>query len=382
MGMAPLTVQFNDTSSGSPTAWQWYFGDNTYSGEKNPSHTYMAAGSYTVSHAAINGMGTSWMNRTAYVNVTSSAPVANFTATPVSGTRPLTVQFTDTSTGSPTEWAWDFTNDGTVDSTEQNPSYQYETAGTYSVRLNVTNAGRSNMVVKMGLVTVTVPVALTYSITDCETYRANMSNLFWMGTLVCDNVSSILNSTGWSQQFYHKDFYVTEEDLGSTGNGLTNSVLHYHFGHGNESKGIALVKPDLLGNYPLKPIDYLNSSQVYKKWGNQNKWIIIDSCQVLSDPSWGDALVTSHGILGFASTKTPNSQLPVRFFHYAMDEDRTVENAWRTATLETYAGTDTIAAYRIDTAYQVVHDHLPGHGEVAPDENPDDGSSEYDQWNC
>ncbi|MCO4272850.1 hypothetical protein NG701_00095, partial [Pseudarthrobacter sp. HLT3-5] len=38
--------------------------------------------------------------------VTPPAPVAAFTATPTTGTAPLNVSFTDTSTGTPTSWAW------------------------------------------------------------------------------------------------------------------------------------------------------------------------------------------------------------------------------------------------------------------------------------
>ena len=50
-----------------------------------------------------------------------SAPTASFTASPTSGTAPLNVQFTDTSTGAPTSWAWDFGDGGT--STSQSPSH-------------------------------------------------------------------------------------------------------------------------------------------------------------------------------------------------------------------------------------------------------------------
>ena len=152
-GPAPLTVNFTDTSNGDPTSWQWYFGDDSYSPEQNPTHTYMTAGSYTVSHAATNAAGTTWLNRTAYVNVTGLAPVANFTATPTSGNAPLTVQFTDASTGEPTSWNWSF-GDGDV-SVEQNPSHVYAAAGTYTVALNVSNAGGNNTMVKTGYVVVT-----------------------------------------------------------------------------------------------------------------------------------------------------------------------------------------------------------------------------------
>jgi PKD repeat protein len=82
------------------------------------------------------------------------APTAAFSATPTSGTAPLTVAFADASTGSPTSWAWDFQNDGTVDSTERNPSFTYTAPGTYSVKLTATNAGGSDAEVKTGYVTV------------------------------------------------------------------------------------------------------------------------------------------------------------------------------------------------------------------------------------
>ncbi|RAX17083.1 PKD domain-containing protein, partial [Pseudarthrobacter sp. AG30] len=65
------------------------------------------------------------------------APVASFTASPTSGTAPLNVTFTDTSTGSPTSWAWDFGDGGT--STVQNPTHSYAAAGTYVAKLTATN---------------------------------------------------------------------------------------------------------------------------------------------------------------------------------------------------------------------------------------------------
>ena len=85
----------------------------------------------------------------------TSAPDAEFTANVTGGTAPLTVQFNDSSTGSPTSWQWDFNNDGTVDSTEQNPIYTYSKAGIYSVNLTVSNADGSNSEVKTKYITVT-----------------------------------------------------------------------------------------------------------------------------------------------------------------------------------------------------------------------------------
>lgn len=69
----------------------------------------------------------------------TSAPVAHFVSSPFSGEYPLTVQFTDASSNYPTSWAWDFDGDGVVASTEQSPSYTYDTVGTYTVTLTATN---------------------------------------------------------------------------------------------------------------------------------------------------------------------------------------------------------------------------------------------------
>jgi PKD repeat protein len=86
-----------------------------------------------------------------------TAPVANFTASPTSGSAPLTVQFSDTSSGSPTSWAWDFDNNGSTDSTAQHPSYTYAAAGNYTVRLTATNAVGSDGETKTNYISVSEP---------------------------------------------------------------------------------------------------------------------------------------------------------------------------------------------------------------------------------
>jgi PKD repeat protein len=84
-----------------------------------------------------------------------SAPVASFTATPTSGQAPLAVSFTDTSTGPPTSWLWNF-GDGST-STAQNPSHTYTSAGTYTVSLQATNSAGTNTVTRPSLITVQSP---------------------------------------------------------------------------------------------------------------------------------------------------------------------------------------------------------------------------------
>lgn len=66
---------------------------------------------------------------------------ADFTASATTGASPLAVTFTDTSfttaAGGVTSWAWDFDNDGLIDSTQQNPTHVFSACGDFTVSLRV-----------------------------------------------------------------------------------------------------------------------------------------------------------------------------------------------------------------------------------------------------
>jgi PKD repeat protein len=82
-------------------------------------------------------------------------PVAAFSAEPISGKAPLTVRFADASIGPVTSYAWDFDNDGSVDSTEKSPAWTYTTAGTCSVRLVVRGPNGTDDEIRTDYITVT-----------------------------------------------------------------------------------------------------------------------------------------------------------------------------------------------------------------------------------
>ena len=69
-GATPLQVAFTDLSSGHPTSWSWDFGDGTTSTSRNPNHTYVNPGIYSVALTASNGSGSDTKTRTAYITVT------------------------------------------------------------------------------------------------------------------------------------------------------------------------------------------------------------------------------------------------------------------------------------------------------------------------
>jgi PKD repeat protein len=155
-GQVPLTVGFQDLSSGNPTSWAWNFGDSQTSSEQNPSHTYNAVGTYTVTLTVSNGSASDGEVKTAFVTVTAPQPLdADFTADHTTGGAPLQVAFTDTSTGSPTGWSWNF-GDGSPASAAQSPTHTYSAVGTYSVALTVTKGAENNVETKSNFITVTV----------------------------------------------------------------------------------------------------------------------------------------------------------------------------------------------------------------------------------
>ncbi len=138
------TVTFTDYSrdanpDGSITGWSWNFGDSSTSTQQNPSHTYAAAGTYTVQLTVTdNNSTTGNVSKNVIVDTGSgnTPPVANFTFT----TNHLAAAFTDASTdsdGSVVSWSWNFGDSGT--STQQNPSHTYAANGTYTVQLTVTD---------------------------------------------------------------------------------------------------------------------------------------------------------------------------------------------------------------------------------------------------
>jgi len=87
--------------------------------------------------------------------------LADFSASPLSGTVPLEVHFTDFSMGSPTSWQWDFENDGIVDSYDQDPVRTYTGAGLYSVKLIVAGAEATDTIVRYDYVFVDFPAPIS-----------------------------------------------------------------------------------------------------------------------------------------------------------------------------------------------------------------------------
>ena len=152
-----LTVSFTDTSTdsgGTIGSHAWNFGDGVTSSATNPTHTYAAGGTYSVTETVTDSGNGSTSSKTSAVTVSASGgtPTANFTYT-ISG---LTVHFTDTSTdsgGSIGMHSWNFADGST--STAANPSHTYASAGTYSVSETVYDSVNNRSSTKTVSITVT-----------------------------------------------------------------------------------------------------------------------------------------------------------------------------------------------------------------------------------
>jgi PKD repeat protein len=89
------------------------------------------------------------------------APVAGFTGSPTSGTAPLMVAFSDTSSGSVTNWFWDFGDGGTTNVPTNSVLYTYNAIGVYSVMEIVSGPGGSSTNAQINYIAVTCGYALS-----------------------------------------------------------------------------------------------------------------------------------------------------------------------------------------------------------------------------
>ncbi len=132
-GCTPVVVQFTDDSSNNPDSWDWTFpgGDPATSSVPNPTVTYNAAGTYSVTLEVSNAGGTDTKTENNFINV-SPLPFADFEASINLGT----VDFLNTSQNG-TSYFWDF-GDGN-NSTEFEPTHIYFQSGFYDVVLTVSS---------------------------------------------------------------------------------------------------------------------------------------------------------------------------------------------------------------------------------------------------
>ncbi len=163
-----MNVIYNGENSSNPSSAEYLMFVDLYVGNLNTASINNGAAmvQYTFSnlttqasfdtYAWATGYDVKWANLPTSSGYNTPAPVASFTTNTTSGTNPLNVQFTDTSSNTPTSWLWNFGDGGS--STLQNPTYTYNTPGKYTVTLTATNSYGNNTITMNNLIDVIGPV--------------------------------------------------------------------------------------------------------------------------------------------------------------------------------------------------------------------------------
>lgn len=172
------------------SSYVYNFGDGNSLTTTSPlvTHTYESAGIYEAFVSITTGCQRTYTTPLQSIVIDECQEpvlVANFGVDKTSGEGPLTVTFENnsTSTSSTVTYQWDFNNDGTIDATLANPSFTYNTVGTYSVKLIVSDGTLSDTLIKSNLI----------NVFDCNSLSAdfNVAPVCLGSVSVFQNASSV-----------------------------------------------------------------------------------------------------------------------------------------------------------------------------------------------
>jgi PKD repeat protein len=236
---------------------------------------------------------------------TPGPPVANFVGAPTSGQPPLTVDFTDLSTGNPDTWYWDF-GDGVGTSSSQNPSYTYNSIGSYTVTLMAGNAYGSDSEVKTGYINVT-EAGNTVFVYDMSVGREKVTAYYYGSCTVYiydNNNNPVSGAT----------VYVTATGpTGGSYNGVTGADGSVFF-----QTDTGLKKPS--GEWCFEVTDVTHASYTYDP-GSNNVTQMCESGMVYSTKS-----LASDGMPeGFSLSNNPNPFNPTTTLYFDLPHDSHVK---------------------------------------------------------
>jgi len=143
-GTAPFTVNFTSTSTDANTfSWDFDNDGNVDSTSSSASYTYDNVGTYSVSLTVTGPGGTDAITKDNLITVTDPLPIASYSVSQVSGTNPLRVLFTNTSSYY-TSAVWDFGDGNTSTESGSTVVHTYTSSGSFDVTLQVTGPGGSD----------------------------------------------------------------------------------------------------------------------------------------------------------------------------------------------------------------------------------------------
>lgn len=184
---APVTLTFQNTSTGNPVGYTWDFGDGRTSHTAAPQITYTTSGTFRVTLVAQyeNGTSTVWKEV-----IVGNSPAVTFSANMTSHCKPYNPVFTDATVGAVSR-TWDF-GDGTapVTTTAATMPHSYTREGIFDVTLHVTNSdGCTQSLTKKEMIRIAFPeVDISTPIAGCAPLNTTLNAT--SGNLINDPVSS------------------------------------------------------------------------------------------------------------------------------------------------------------------------------------------------
>jgi len=266
----PNGVSFVDTSSGSPTSWDWQFNDiptnNTwisFSTLQNPPF-HAGQGNYSIRLNVSKASTFDISTQLTFVNVTMPSLAAAFSADVTNGTYPVSVNFTDESIGSPNVWFWDFGDGG--NSTLQNATHIYGGCNqTFTVNLTVTNttSGLSDSEVKTGYI----------STANCTSWCGSIKDLYFQNKTYYDplgyqelssipsgetetDISTALTSAGGNTIL---STFITPRGLPDATSVLAGLRTYYVYASVDNTEGTTTINATSFHIYPNGTEEYLYS---------------------------------------------------------------------------------------------------------------------------
>ena len=213
-------ILFSDLSTGNPSNWTWEFGDGNSSQFQHPSHNYLQAGIYSVKLNIANEYLEDSIERINYITVVDPL-IVEFEANNTFVYTGQEIQFSDLSTGNPTNWAWEFGDDNF--SQFQHPVHHFQHKGIYSVKLKISTQYLEDSLVKTDYITVLDPLIADF-IADTTI------------VLVGQEISFTDLSTG------DPSFWVW--DFGDTSNGIYPNPNHTYWYPGDYSVSLQVIRGD------------------------------------------------------------------------------------------------------------------------------------------
>ncbi len=227
-------VQFTSLSTGDALSYLWNFGDGNTSNQQHPLHAYMAYGLYSVSLTVTDSFGCS-DSIVLPKRISVQQLIAGFSAAPTNAAcPPLTVYFTDTSSGNISTWNWDF-GDGTS-SALQNPAHTYTAPGIYSVRLIAsTNSSCSDTFTINNLINLGGPqgtftfspdqgcIPLTTTLIASSPNTTSYTWDFGDGTIIFNGNDTIQHT--YYDTGYHYPILIIDDGLGCTRSIVADSPI-------------------------------------------------------------------------------------------------------------------------------------------------------------